>query len=606
MLTTLICLLITCTAQTTVAATNIENAGDTAEWATASIGYTRPASPLPISTNRQVELHGAGAGITGNADSFNFLFAELEGDAVITVRVWDFAPPGGTGKAGLMLRSGLGADAANVLLYVDGEHAAGIQSRPRAGADTTLVEPLPDFGASTWLQLGRWGERIVGLYSTNGFDWQEIGRFRLALGESAFFGLAVTSESPTTLAQATFTDLSLEEDGAEAPPPAGTSEEEATASGLRVASDWVCSAVPLTPTFQPTLYVSPSGSDENDGRSADRPLRTLQTASAMAQAGDVVWVREGVYAGPVQFEGTGTASEPIVFESYPGECAVIEGTSASRRQAVRFENAQHYVFRNFEVRNAPEQGIYLIDSNDILVSHVRSFNNGLSGIQNVGGSRNHFTYFIVHDNSDGTRGDADGIGISSGVDNRIDNCVSFRNSDDGIDAWRSHRTVIERCISFENGFQGGNGNGFKAGGGLPDGDAILRNNIAFDNKSEGFTYNAGHGILFEYNTSYNNGAYGFSAAKSTLNFNLAYGNDRGDWMDDGDNDQVGNSWNLSLTDPDFLSVDPRAPDFLSPDTENLGLGNEPDLQGSKGLGAIPFGETITTFLRIDIGKLLGF
>jgi hypothetical protein len=43
------------------------------------------------------------------------------------------------------------------------------------------------------------------------------------------------------------------------------------------------------------IYVSPEGSDQNDG-SQGSPLATINTAAAQAQTGDVIWVADGTYA----------------------------------------------------------------------------------------------------------------------------------------------------------------------------------------------------------------------------------------------------------------------------------------------------------------------
>ncbi len=391
--------------------------------------------------------------------------------------------------------------------------------------------------------------------------------------------------------------------------PAQATGEHLAATGQNQARDlpplqrWVCPQEPLSPRYEPTLYVSEDGDDDNDGRSESGALATLQRAADLAEAGDVVWVKEGVYSSDVVFSGTGTAGEPIVFESYPGECAVLDGSQNVRSRHTRFDGARHYVFRNFIVRNSPVQGIYLIDSENIHISHVRSHHNGLSGIQNVEGKNNRFTHFMVHDNSDGRGGNADGIGISSGTGMHIEHCLAFRNSDDGVDAWKSKGTVIARCIAFENGFQGGDGNGFKAGGGLPDGNAVVRYNIAFGNKSNGFTYNSGGGIRFEHNTSFDNGGAGFVAGGVTLRNNLAFSNSRDELYDDGGgNDEANNSWNIGLSEPPFGSTELASAQFLALDATAQARGGRS--AGSRSVGALAPGETIRTAFGIDLGQLL--
>src|SRR5690606_15769472 len=178
-----------------------------------------------------------------------------------------------------------------------------------------------------------------------------------------------------------------------------------------------------------------------------------------------------------------------------------------------------------------------------------------------------YEYLPVRDNFDdaNTRGqqgqDADGIGISSGDGNVISHVISFRNSDDGIDAWKSTNTIIEYSVSHSNGRGShGNGNGFKAGGGGHDNRTIVRNSIAFNNKAVGFTQNSGRNITFVNNTAYNNGNYAFLGHDSvTFRNNLAIG---GTLMLS-DSKQENNSWNLGVNDARIASTDPKSPDCLA-------------------------------------------
>lgn len=609
MLLPLLCILTVCSAATPQPVPRVSGSGAATEWSAVAIGYDSDTH-LPSSASRGlIEVTGAGADIGGEHDEFFYLFTSLPENGSLSVRLWEFVHVDEWSKAGLMVREGLDPDAPNVLLYVSGEHGALLQGRTEPGAATSSSGQVEELGAGTWLRLGRWGNEVVGEYSVDGFDWNQLGRYNLELSGDAYIGLAVTSHAAAKEATAGFTDLRLALGDIGSPParddglaPGGKTATEPSGASSSPNMSWVCGPEPLTPQYQPTLYVSTDGNDRSDGRSEASALLTLQRAADLAQAGDVVWVRGGVYSADVSFQGTGNDEAPIVFESYPGECAILDGSGLESYQHVRFEGARFYVFRNFEVRNSAGQGIRLVKSHDNVVSNVRSHHNGLSGIQNVDSSRNQFSYFIVHDNSDGREGNADGIGISSGRGNRIDHCAAFRNSDDGIDAWRSHGTTIEYCISYENGFQGGDGNGFKAGGGLNNGNAVLRHNVAFGNKTQGFNYNSGRGITFVNNTSYGNGYSGFIAAYAELRNNIAYGNTRSDWFDDGNNEEVTNSWNLGLEDSPFASTDPNAADFLALAEDSRAIGAATG-EASGDLGALPFGETLASFLGIDVSAL---
>jgi parallel beta-helix repeat protein len=350
-----------------------------------------------------------------------------------------------------------------------------------------------------------------------------------------------------------------------------------------------------------TYYVDTNnGDDAFDGRSTDNPFRTIGKAASVVEPGDVVYIRDGTYwlSSHLWFSVSGTSENPIIFEAYPGDEVIIDGSELSgedRDNALLEVTASWNVFRNFEVRNSLQQGIY-VTGNDNVFENIVTHNNYLSGFQivggSVGGSRNLLLGVVSHHNYDPDTegGDADGVGISSGSDNVLVGCVVHDNSDDGIDTWESTNNVIENCVSYMNGYMRGDGNGFKLGPGH-DGAAlnIVRNCIAYDNTANGYDNNSGGGSVIESCTAYGNGAYDFVNYDyvNTFRSNIAYG---------GGVDMLGhpaqsrNSWELNIDDPGFLSTDDTSPDFLS-----LSSGSPARDKGDSGidLGALQYGEKIS-------------
>jgi len=100
------------------------------------------------------------------------------------------------------------------------------------------------------------------------------------------------------------------------------------------------SMLPLGFTSQPVraeeagtvYYVSPQGDDAWSGKleapaadGADGPFRTIQRAAELAEAGDTVVVRAGVYRETVTPAHSGEPERPIVFKTYPGEDVTVSG-----------------------------------------------------------------------------------------------------------------------------------------------------------------------------------------------------------------------------------------------------------------------------------------
>ena len=73
-------------------------------------------------------------------------------------------------------------------------------------------------------------------------------------------------------------------------------------------------------------FVSPTGADQNDG-SKDSPFQTLKRAAEGMKPGDICWLRHGRYQAEAILEGLkGTPDKPLIFKSFPGERAILDGT----------------------------------------------------------------------------------------------------------------------------------------------------------------------------------------------------------------------------------------------------------------------------------------
>ncbi|MGV6801186.1 MAG: DUF1565 domain-containing protein [bacterium] len=102
------------------------------------------------------------------------------------------------------------------------------------------------------------------------------------------------------------------------------------------------------------IYVDPTGSDSASG-SSSAPLATIQAAVTMANAGDVIIVRAGIYNEIVTFSGSsdsGAVGNPVTLSAQAG--AIIDGTglsSADRDGLITIDGASHLIINGFEIRN---------------------------------------------------------------------------------------------------------------------------------------------------------------------------------------------------------------------------------------------------------------
>jgi len=72
-------------------------------------------------------------------------------------------------------------------------------------------------------------------------------------------------------------------------------------------------------------HVSPKGSDKSGDGSISRPWWSIQQAISVAQAGDAVYLREGIYRETIQLTRDGSVGQPIVVSAYPDETVSISG-----------------------------------------------------------------------------------------------------------------------------------------------------------------------------------------------------------------------------------------------------------------------------------------
>ncbi|APW59888.1 DUF4082 domain-containing protein [Paludisphaera borealis] len=104
------------------------------------------------------------------------------------------------------------------------------------------------------------------------------------------------------------------------------------------------------------FFVSPTGSDTGAGTAA-APWKTLQHAADTVQAGDVVDVKAGSYAGFIMgWNGpqSGTAAAPITFKAEPG--ATINARNSKTPDAIDLENVSYITITGFTIAPAPSEG----------------------------------------------------------------------------------------------------------------------------------------------------------------------------------------------------------------------------------------------------------
>ena len=386
------------------------------------------------------------------------------------------------------------------------------------------------------------------------------------------------------------------------------------------------------PTSKPksVLYVSPNGSDNNDGRSKDKPLQTLSHTAKLVRPGDTVYLRGGVHKGYLTkyFETDGKKDARITITSYPGERAIVEGKHRSYKDSKSVSNptlfrilADYYTVQDITFRNSAGRGLYL-KGNHTIVRNVLTHDHHSDGIYSLG-SYGLFEGTVSHGNYSVKNGgdSADGIKIASGHHNTVRNFLAYNNSDDGIDIFCSSNALVEYNVSHSNGRgYSGNGNGFKLGcRHTINSKNVARYNLAYKNRTNNFDSNSAGGVIMFHNTSWKAGGHGFVAyapkssglAPNIVKNNISYQDKKAKGMSRDDVSSY-NSWDrdIAISDPKFVSLNPSSRDFLElrKDSQALDAGTKVGLSykgKAPDLGALEYGMSVTDLLGPTVKALQG-
>jgi uncharacterized repeat protein (TIGR02059 family) len=351
-------------------------------------------------------------------------------------------------------------------------------------------------------------------------------------------------------------------------------------------------------------YISPNGNDSNSG-TIDSPFFTLNKAWSVVQAGDIIYVRGGVYrfSSRQTLSGkSGTSSNMIKIWAYPGEKPVFTKSSSFTTPSwpvslVYLSNSNYVHVKGLTITGFTQAtatiwyGMALTGSNHNILEMINSNHNGHGMVIRDESGDNLVLNCDFHHNFDpltsgDAYGNADGLEVgyqSSSIRNTVRGCRIWNNSDDGIDLWYNNGSVtIDGCWAWSNGYRedgstkGGDGNGFKLGSTTTeDGSSFkrdLRNNLAVYNRASGFNQNGADVKVYMYNnTSYKNlrfGAdfYSYNVANIIRNI-IVSSNSAGGWNGDFSNSTKDhNSYDGSFS-PNGPSV--SSSDFMSVDTTGM-------------------------------------
>ena len=187
-----------------------------APWLNQDIGAVGVQGSATFS-NGTFTLNGAGQGIYGSADGFQFVYQTLSGDGSIIARVSNIQG-GAYTQAGVMIRETLFNNSTDTFVYFQ-PNTATMYYRASTGASTSdQSASLASSAYPYWVRLVRSGDTFVSYISLDGIYWIQIGASQaITMAETVSIGLAVSSESTSSLSTVTFDNVSVSSTTSPAP-----------------------------------------------------------------------------------------------------------------------------------------------------------------------------------------------------------------------------------------------------------------------------------------------------------------------------------------------------------------------------------------------------
>jgi regulation of enolase protein 1 (concanavalin A-like superfamily) len=139
-------------------------------------------------------VNAGGADIWGTSDQFHFVYQAISGDVEVSARVDSLVETDAYAKAGVMIRASLNANAAHGFAAVFGGGGTWYNRRKSTGGSSSTSAGSSS-EAPVWLRAVRKGTQVTTYWSSNGSTWTTIATDTIALGTTAYVGLAVTSHN---------------------------------------------------------------------------------------------------------------------------------------------------------------------------------------------------------------------------------------------------------------------------------------------------------------------------------------------------------------------------------------------------------------------------
>lgn len=167
------------------------------------IGIVCVSGSLKVVDNVYTMTAG-GADIYNVVDGFHFAYHKQLGDGVMIARVKGITATSVWAKAGVMMRETLDPGSKHAIMVITPSFGSSFQRRTITAKESENTTPGDSKQAPYWVKMTRKGDILSGFKSPDGFTWTKVGESTIAMNNSIYVGLCLTSHNDCQLNTAIF------------------------------------------------------------------------------------------------------------------------------------------------------------------------------------------------------------------------------------------------------------------------------------------------------------------------------------------------------------------------------------------------------------------
>ncbi len=294
-------------------------------WSARDIGSPTPAGSSSYSSG-VFSIDAGGADIWDTSDKFHFDYQPISGDVTITARVDSLTWADQWSKSGVMIRASLAANSAHAFALVSAGKGLAFQRRRQSGGSSTNT-PGASLHAPYWVRLKRVGTQVTAYVSSTGSSWTSLGSDTIALGTTAYVGIATTSHDSTTTTSVDVSQVSVTAAGSGLP--SGQQDADIGNPAVRGSASFSQGTYSITAagadiwgTSDQFNYVYQPASGDID---VIARVASLTNADQWSKAG--VMIRESLAANSRQAMMVDSVGKGYAFQRRPTTGGISENTS---------------------------------------------------------------------------------------------------------------------------------------------------------------------------------------------------------------------------------------------------------------------------------------